>query len=289
MSQSSDYYVVDFEPEMFEFNLFGWESAVHWYGMMYLVSFVVGWAYARHLAKKEGSGWNAEQIDDMLFYIGLGTILGGRLGYLLFYDLSTIFAKDGIGDALWHMVSVWKGGMSFHGGLLGVIAALWFFSRKYKKPFGVTLDFMAVLGPIGLFFGRIGNFINGELWGKATDLPWAMIFVDAPKDAAGQGIPRHPTPLYEALLEGLVLFALLFWFTRKPRPVLAAAGLFGIGYAISRIIVEFVRIPDAHIGYLAFGWVTMGQLLSLPILVAGILLMWFSYNKNNLQNTNKNL
>jgi phosphatidylglycerol:prolipoprotein diacylglycerol transferase len=289
MNQASDYFIVDFDPVVFKFNLFGWEGAVHWYGLMYLVSFVVGWLYARHIAKKEGSGWTTEQIDDMLFYIGVGTILGGRLGYLLFYDLENIFAQDSLGDALWHMVSVWKGGMSFHGGLIGVVTAIWLFSRKYKKPFGVSLDFMAALAPIGLFFGRIGNFINGELWGKASTLPWAMIFPDAPKDAAGHAIPRHPSPLYEAMLEGLVLFALLYWFTRKPRPVWATAGLFGIGYAVSRILIEFVRIPDVQLGYLAFGWLTMGQLLSIPLLVAGILLMLFAYNKLFLQNTNKHL
>lgn len=255
--------VVDFDKSAF--SIFGWD--IYWYGLMYLAAFVVAWLLGRYRARQPDSGWNNEQVDDLLFYGGLGVILGGRIGYVLFYNFS-VFIHDPL-----VLFQVRDGGMSFHGGLLGVMLALWLFNRKYQKGYFTVLDFAAPLGPLGLGFGRIGNFINGELWGSPTSLPWGMIF-----PAAGPE-PRHPNPLYEAFLEGAVLFAILWWFSSRPRPVMAVSGLFAIGYGVFRFIIEFVRIPDAHIGYLAWGWLTMGQLLSLPLIVVGIILMLLKYNK----------
>jgi len=206
--------------------------------------------------------WNHEQIDDLLFYGGMGVILGGRVGYVLFYSFS-----DFISNPLM-IFQVWQGGMSFHGGLLGVLVAMILFNRKYKKGYFNILDFGAPLIPLGLGFGRLGNFINGELWGKTTELSWGMIF-----PAAGN-LPRHPNPLYEAILEGLVLFIILWWFSSKPRARMSTIAVFFIGYGIFRFMIEFVRVPDAHLGYLAWDWLTMGQILTLPIILTGFVLVW---------------
>ncbi|TDY04312.1 prolipoprotein diacylglyceryl transferase [Thiohalophilus thiocyanatoxydans] len=255
--------VVDFDPVAFE--LFG--LSVHWYGLMYLVGFVGAWWLGRLRARRPDSGWTAAQVDDLLFYAGLGVILGGRLGYVLFYNLGPFF------DDPLMLFRIKEGGMSFHGGLLGVMLGLWLFSRKYHKRYFVTLDFVAPLVPLGLGAGRIGNFINGELWGKPTDLPWGMVFPLAGPEA------RHPNPLYEALLEGLVLFVILWWFSSRSRPQRAVSGVFALGYGVFRFAVEFVRTPDAHIGYLAWGWLTMGQLLSLPLILAGLFLLGLAYRR----------
>lgn len=255
--------VVDFDRVAF--HIFSWP--VHWYGIMYLVGFLIGWGLARYRAAKPNSGWTAQKVDDWLFYVGLGVILGGRVGYVLFYNFK-VFLNDPL-----ILLRIWEGGMSFHGGLLGVMLAMWFFARKYKEGFFKTMDFTAPMIAPALGAGRIGNFINGELWGKPTDLPWGMIFPEAGPN------PVHPTPLYEFFLEGVVLFILVWWFSSKPRPTMAVSGLFAIGYATFRILVEFVRLPDAHIGYLAFGWVTEGMLLSLPLFLFGVYLMWRAYRK----------
>ncbi|MCG6936132.1 MAG: prolipoprotein diacylglyceryl transferase [Proteobacteria bacterium] len=256
--------IVDFDPVAL--RIFGWP--IHWYGLMYLVGFVSAWWIGRlQLKRPAGQGWTAIQVDDMVFYGGLGVILGGRIGYILFYNFN-VFISDPL-----MLLRIWQGGMSFHGGLLGVMLGLWFFNRKYRKGYFTIVDYAAPMIPLGLGCGRIGNFINAELWGKPTDLPWAMIF-----PAAGP-TPRHPTPLYEALLEGLVLFIILWAYTVKPRPTMAVSGMFALFYALFRILVEFVRLPDAHIGYLAFGWVTMGMLLSLPLMGVGVLLLWLAYRK----------
>jgi phosphatidylglycerol:prolipoprotein diacylglycerol transferase len=260
---------VDFDP--IAFHIFGF--GVHWYGLMYMIGFVAGWWLGRVRAKKPNSGWKVEEVDDLLFYVGLGIILGGRIGYILFYDMMYIVDEPTVWDAVVRVFAIWKGGMSFHGGLLGVLVALWLFQRKYKKGYFNIVDFVAPLVPIGLGAGRIGNFINGELWGKPTDLPWAMIF-----PRADPPVPRHPNPLYEAFLEGLVLFIILWWFSSKPRPTMAVSGLFALCYGIFRFAIEFVRVPDPQLGYLAFGWVTMGQILSLPLILGGIALMWFAYH-----------
>ncbi|ROR34657.1 prolipoprotein diacylglyceryl transferase [Inmirania thermothiophila] len=236
---------------------------VHWYGIMYLVGFAAGWWLGRRRAARSGSGWSAREVDDLVFYVALGVILGGRLGYVLFYGLDAFLARP------LSILEVWKGGMSFHGGLLGVAVALGLFARRFGKPLLALADFVAPLVPVGLGAGRIGNFINGELWGRPTALPWGMVF-----EGAGP-LPRHPSQLYEAFLEGVVLFALVWWFSARPRPAGAVTGLFLLLYGGFRFLVEFVREPDAHIGFVAFGWMTMGQLLSLPMIAAGAgLLLW---------------
>lgn len=257
--------VVDFDPVAFK--IFGWP--IHWYGLMYLIGFISAWWLGRMQVKRPaGKGWTTQQVDDMVFFGGLGVILGGRLGYILFYNFTSFIA-----DPLM-IFRVWQGGMSFHGGLLGVLVGLWFFNRKYQKGYWNIVDYAAPMIPLGLGCGRIGNFINAELWGKPTDLPWGMIF-----PAAGPA-PRHPTPIYEALLEGLLLFIILWVYTAKPRPTMAVSGMFALCYGVFRMLVEFVRLPDAHIGYLAFGWFTMGMLLTLPLMGVGLALLYFAYRKS---------
>lgn len=255
--------LVSFDPVAI--SIFGWE--IHWYGLMYVLAFLSAFILARLQTKRQYTDWNYQQIDDLLFYGGMGVILGGRIGYVLFYAFSDLIA-----DPLM-LFKVWQGGMSFHGGLLGVLAAMALFNRKYKKGFFNIMDFVAPLIPLGLGFGRIGNFINGELWGKPTDLPWAMIF------PAADHLPRHPNPLYEALLEGLVLFILLWWFSAKPRTRMTTTALFAIGYGSFRFLIEFVRVPDAHLGYLAWGWLTMGQILTMPLILTGLILIVVSKKK----------
>ncbi|WP_297217100.1 prolipoprotein diacylglyceryl transferase [uncultured Desulfovibrio sp.] len=234
---------------------------LRWYGLMYLFAFAGGWLLARWRASRPGSGWNARDVDDLLTFVMLGVILGARLGYVLFYDLPA-YVQDPL-----EVLRLWNGGMSFHGGLLGVVAAFWYFSRTRHRPFLNVADFIAPLVPQGLFFGRMGNFINGELWGKPTDLPWGMVF-----PGAGPW-PRHPSQLYEGLLEGLVLFVVLWIFASRPRKAGAVSGLFALLYGLFRFAVEFVRVPDVQLGYLAFGWLTMGQVLCLPLILVGLWLL----------------
>jgi phosphatidylglycerol:prolipoprotein diacylglycerol transferase len=236
---------------------------IHWYGIMYLLGFGAAWWLARRRAARPGSTWSATDVDDLLFNAMLGVILGGRIGYVLFYGLSMWR-----GDP-WYPLRIWDGGMSFHGGLLGVLVAIALFARRRGRRVWDVFDFTAPLPCLGLFFGRLGNFINNELWGRPGDVPWAMLVEDP---VSGQVTARHPSQLYEAALEGLLLFAILWWFTSRPRPRYAPSGLFLIGYSLARIAVEFVRVPDVQLGYLAGGWLTMGQLLSLPMLLAGIAL-----------------
>ena len=235
---------------------------VHWYGLMYLLAFAGGWWLGCVRARDAWRGWSRDAVGDVLFWIALGVILGGRLGYMLFYDLERLLAEP------LSVFMVWQGGMSFHGGLIGVLVAMWWFARTRGRAFFEVADFIAPLAPLGIAAGRFGNFINGRLWGKPSDLPWAMVFHDP---RAGD-VARHPSQLYEALLEGVVLFAVLWWFTRRPHPAMAASGVFLVGYGLARTLVEFVRVPDAHLGYLAFGWVTMGQVLTLPMIAAGVVL-----------------
>ncbi|MGI9330409.1 MAG: prolipoprotein diacylglyceryl transferase [Gammaproteobacteria bacterium] len=238
--------------------------AIRWYGLMYLTGFVGGWLLMRYRARQPGSPITVQQADDVLFYIALGVILGGRIGYMLFYGWSQI-ADDPLS-----LLKIWQGGMSFHGGFIGVMVGVWLFGRKIGTGFWPVIDVTAPAVTIGLGAGRIGNFINGELWGRTTDVPWAFIV---------NGEPRHPTQLYEALLEGVGLFLLLWIFSARPRPVMAVSAMFLVGYGTARLIVEFFRLPDAHIGYLAFGWFTMGMLLTVPMILAGFLLFWIAYRR----------
>ncbi len=237
---------------------------VHWYGIMYLVGFGAAWWLGRLRAARPGSSWKPIDVDDFIFFAMLGVILGGRIGYVLFYGLQ-YWATDAL-----YPLKIWEGGMSFHGGLLGVMIAIAVFALRRGRHVGDVFDFAAPIPGIGLLAGRLGNFINGELWGRPTDVPWGFQ-VD--------GQVRHATQLYEAALEGLVLFAVLWWFTSRPRPRYAASGLFLALYGTSRVTVEFWRVPDAHIGYLLGDWLTMGQMLSLPMLVAGIVLLGVAYRR----------
>jgi phosphatidylglycerol:prolipoprotein diacylglycerol transferase len=238
---------------------------VRWYGLMYLLGFLAAWWLARRRATRPGSTWTPVEVDDLIFYCALGVILGGRIGWMLFYGTERILA-----DPL-SVLRIWEGGMSFHGGLAGVLVALAMFANRRGKQIADVFDFTAPLPAIGFGAGRVGNFINGELWGKPTDVPWAVV-VD--------GVPLHASQLYEALLEGLVLFVILWWFTAKPRPRWAPAGLFLLCYGLFRFGVEFVRVPDANRGYLFLDWVTMGQILSLPMIVAGLWMLAVAYRRN---------
>ncbi|MFB9886380.1 prolipoprotein diacylglyceryl transferase [Balneatrix alpica] len=235
---------------------------IHWYGLMYLLGFAAAWWLGRRRMGR--FGMNGEQLSDLIFACALGVVVGGRVGYVLFYHLDRFFQ-----DPLW-LFAVWEGGMSFHGGLLGVLLALVWQARKLNLRFLQLGDFIAPLVPIGLGAGRIGNFIGGELWGRPTDGPWAMVFphVDL--------LPRHPSQLYQFALEGLALFVVLWLYSSKPRATGAVSGLFLIGYGLARFVVEFARQPDAHLGFIAFEWLTMGQLLSLPMIIAGLWLMALS-------------
>ncbi len=237
---------------------------VHWYGLMYLVGFAGAWWLARRRAAGPGSTWTPTEVDDLIFYCALGVILGGRIGWMLFYG------TEGILEDPLSAVRVWEGGMSFHGGLIGVLVALALFATRRGKRIADVFDFTAPLPAIGFGAGRIGNFINGELWGKPTEVPWAVV-VD--------GVALHASQLYEAFLEGLVLFVILWWFTARPRPRLAPSGLFLLCYGVFRFAVEFVRVPDANRGYLLFDWMTMGQILSLPMIIAGVWLLVVAYRR----------
>jgi phosphatidylglycerol:prolipoprotein diacylglycerol transferase len=237
---------------------------VRWYGLMYLVGFLGAWWLGRRRAALPGSTWKPTDVDDLIFYAAVGVILGGRLGWMLFYG------TEGILSDPFSALRVWEGGMSFHGGLIGVLVAIAMFANHRGRLIADVFDFAAPLPAIGFGAGRIGNFINGELWGKQTDVPWAFI-VD--------GTPRHASQLYEALLEGLVLFAILWWYTSKPRPRWAPSGLFLVCYGLFRFAVEFVRVPDSNRGYMLFGWMTMGQILSLPMVAAGLWMLAIAYRR----------
>jgi len=244
---------------------------VHWYGLMYLISFVCILLFSRmRLKHYPHIKIDARQLTDFVtVYCVLGVVLGGRLGYVLFYGLDRFVA-----DPLFAL-RIWEGGMSFHGGLIGVIIATWLFTRRYGVNLIDFFDAMLVSLPIGLMCGRIGNFIGGELWGKVTDVPWAVIFPRA------GGEPRHPSQLYEAALEGLLLWLFLWWLAGKPRPRMLVSGCFLAGYGMARILVELVREPDAHIGYLAYDFVTMGMLLSLPLLAVGLFVIILSLGRSH--------
>lgn len=244
--------------------------SIHWYGLMYLLAFLQFWWLGRRRIRTHAQyiadDWTVEQLDDLLFYGVLGVILGGRLGEVIFYAPAYYLSHP------LEILAVWKGGMSFHGGLLGVLVAMAFASWKMQRPWLVITDFIAPLIPLGQAVGRIGNFINGELWGRVCDpsLPWAMVFPQS-----GDLQPRHPSQLYQAGLEGLALFVILWWFSAKPRPLGAVSGAFLVGYGAFRFVAEYFRQPDAGI----FGRsevISMGQWLSLPMVLSGIALLFWA-------------
>ena len=265
---------------------------IHWYGLMYLLAFVSAWWLGRRRIRAGRlPGTDANGLSDLLFYGMLGVVLGGRIGYILFYSFGAFL------DNPLMILKVWEGGMSFHGGLLGVmVAALWW-TRRQKLHFFDTMDFVAPLIPLGLGFGRVGNFIGAELWGKYTQTGWGVIFPTDPalRDFTAQQLQaqyasgaldrfaRHPSQLYQAFLEGVLMFGILWWFSSKPRPRYAVSGMFALLYGAFRFLVEFVRVPDEGIGYLAFGWLTMGQVLSLPLIALGLFLFWLSRRSPTLQ------
>lgn len=238
---------------------------LRWYGLMYLIGFVAAMWLGNRVAERKNSGWTKEQVSDLLFYGFLGVIFGGRLGYVLFYQFPRFIDEPS------YLFRIWEGGMSFHGGVLGVMASMLFFAHKYKKSYLSVGDFVCPLLPIGLGAGRLGNFINAELWGRPTDLPFAMIFPTDPL-----ALPRHPSQLYEAALEGVALFFILWLFAKKARPAGSIAGLFLVGYGCFRFLIEFAREPDAHLGLLQLG-MSMGQWLCLPMILGGTCLIIYAY------------
>jgi phosphatidylglycerol---prolipoprotein diacylglyceryl transferase len=242
--------------------------SVHWYGLTYLAGLAFAWWLAVRRSTRVDSPVNRAQVDDLIFYAALGVVLGGRIGYALFYG------GDQLAENPAWLLKVWQGGMSFHGGFLGVLLAMFLYSRKQGIKFGDMMDFVAPLVPVGLGLGRLGNFIGQELWGRPSDVPWAMVFPNDPLQLA-----RHPSQLYQFALEGMVLFAIMMWYARNPRPTWAVAGMFSLGYGCLRFVVEFFREPDQHIGFQALGWMTRGQLLCIPMILLGLFLLYFSHRR----------
>lgn len=252
----------DIDPVAFSLGSF----KVHWYGIMYLFAFVSAWLVAMYRAKQPGALINKAQVENLITYGAFGVILGGRFGYVVFYNFDYWLT-----DPLW-LFRVWEGGMSFHGGLLGVIVAMMIYAKRIDRSFIGLMDFVAPMVPLGLGFGRLGNFIGQELWGRVTDVPWAIVF---PKAMDPEGVGRHPSQLYQACLEGLLLFIIVFWFSAKPRPRGAISGIFLIAYGTFRFATEFVREPDK--GVALVGWITRGQLLCLPMFAVGLGLLIYAY------------
>jgi phosphatidylglycerol---prolipoprotein diacylglyceryl transferase len=276
------------DPIIVSANVLGRQIAIRWYGLMYVIGFALAWWLGRRRAAAPGSTWKPIDVDDLIFFAAIGVIAGGRIGWLLAYGGEEVM-KNPI-----TIIQIWNGGMSFHGGLVGVIVAVAIFARRRGRRLADVLDFLAPLPGLGILAGRIGNFINGELWGKPTDVPWGFT-VDPlklhqlPAEEAMRMCRRfnidpcilhvHASQLYEGLLEGLVLFVILWIYTAKPRPRLAPSGLFLLCYGVFRFLLEFVRVPDENRGYLFFDWVTMGQILSLPMIIVGLVLLAIAYQR----------
>ncbi|SFV54983.1 Prolipoprotein diacylglyceryl transferase [hydrothermal vent metagenome] len=241
-------------PVAIDFGFF----QIYWYGVAYLLAFMSAYLLANQRTKNNKQ-WDKKQVEDLIFFGAMGVVLGGRIGYILFYQFSSFIDNPLV------LFKVWQGGMSFHGGILGVALAIFLFAKKYNKGFLQITDFVVVLVPLGLFFGRIANFINSELWGKITESSFGMYI-------PSENVSRYPSQLYEATLEGLVLFLIVWFYSQKPRKLGRMSALFLMGYGCFRFLVEFVRMPDAHLGYLAFNWLTMGQILTIPMFVLGIFL-----------------
>ena len=289
---ASQYLYIAIDPVAFSVG----PVQVHWYGIMYLLAFLFFWLAGNWLARKRTwSGWTTQNVSDFLFYGMLGVVIGGRLGYVFFYGFDSFMA-----DPLF-LFRITQGGMSFHGGLIGVIVAMVWFSHKSSLGFWQISDFAAPLVPIGLALGRLGNFIGGELWGRSSDVPWAMIFPgsispggwsseelrQAWMSGALDQFARHPSQLYQAALEGVALFLLLAVYSRVPRPAAAVSGLFLVGYGSFRFFVEFFREPDSHLGFVGGNWLTMGMLLSLPMILAGVIMMVLAYRYDARKQANQ--
>ena len=240
---------------------------IHWYGLMYLLAFGMAFLLGLYRAKRSKGQWSTAHVHDLIFYGAIGVIIGGRLGYILFYGFSEFLAHPLI------LFKVWEGGMSFHGGLLGAIVAYLIFSYRFKKHFFVVMDFVAPLVPLGLAAGRVGNFINAELWGRVTTMPWGMLYPHA------GNLPRHPSEIYEFFLEGILLFMIVWCYSAKPKPPMAVSGVFLVGYGCLRFFAEFFREPDSQLGFVAFDWMTQGQRLCLPMIVVGIILLVLAYRR----------
>lgn len=243
-------------------------AQIHWYGIMYVIGFAIAWWLGRRETRRPGSTWKAEQVDDFIFWLMVGVILGGRVGYVLMYVVP--FQMELLRQDWLYPLKIWQGGMSFHGALVGSILAMFLYARRHGRRALDVLDFAAPLPGLGIFFGRVGNFINSELWGAPTDWKYGFLVPDA---VTGELVGRHASQLYEGVLEGVALFLLVWWFSRRRRPAGAVVGLALFWYGLCRFAIEFVRIPDAQVGYLAGDWLTMGQLLSLPMIIIGALLL----------------
>lgn len=243
---------------------------IHWYGIAYLCAFITANLLAKYQCRLAQAPIKVNQVDDLVFYGALGAILGGRIGYVLIYNISHFLQ-----DPLW-LFRIWEGGMSFHGGLIGVLVGIYLSARKFKVSFITLTDFTAPVVPIGLGLGRLANFVGQELWGRVTESPLGMVF---PKDPLG--LPRHPSQLYEAFLEGLVLFVILFTLSRRPQSRGLLSAVFLIGYGNLRFVAEFFREPDAHIQFDLFGWVSRGQILCALMVTAGLILLFWSQRNNH--------
>ena len=253
--------------------------AVRWYGLAYLAAFATCWWLGTLRARQPNSGWTAEEVSDVVFYGAVGAVLGGRFGYVFFYGFEQFLR-----DPVW-LIRIWDGGMSFHGGLIGTLLGLAWFARRTDRTFFQVSDFIAPLVPLGLGFGRLGNFANTELPGRMTESVFGLIYpcsADAIRSinplctGEWESFARHPSPLYQAFTEGLVLFLLVWFVSSRPRPAGLVSGVFLIGYGTLRFMTEFFRLPDSHLGFIAFEWLTMGQLLSLPMVIVGIIFVVYA-------------